>query len=206
MKFKNIYKLYIIIISLLAVISISIFVLDFFNKISISESPWSYVDRSILIIFTIDYFSRLTLAKNKWSFFKRNIFDLLAIIPFDSIFSLFRIVRISRLFRLFKLLRIFRFIGVLGKFQKNVKKFLNTNGLIWTLLASIILIIVVASMFYSLAENVNFGEAIWWSITTTTTVGYGDISPQTPLGKFAAIILMFTGIGIIGILTSAITS
>lgn len=58
---------------------------------------------------------------------------------------------------------------------------------------------------YSIAENVPFIDSIWWAVVTTTTVGYGDISPHTPLGRVAAILLMFLGIGFIGILTSTIT-
>lgn len=205
MKKEIIYKVYIIIMSLLALISIALFALDFSNKIQIINSPWNYIDKSILIIFTIDYFTRLILAKNKWLFFKHNIFDLLAIIPFDNIFSIFRISRISRLFKILKIVRMIRFVGVVGKFWNHAKTFLKTNGLIWALAVGATLILV-SSMLYSLAENINFGDAVWWSITTTTTVGYGDISPKTALGKFAAVLLMFTGIGIIGILTSAITS
>ncbi|TPR50495.1 ion transporter [Apilactobacillus micheneri] len=205
MKKEIIYKVYIIIMSLLALISIALFALDFSNKIQIINNPWNYIDKSILIIFTIDYFTRLILAKNKWLFFKHNIFDLLAIIPFDNIFSIFRISRISRLFKILKIVRMIRFVGVVGKFWNHAKTFLKTNSLIWALAVGATLILV-SSMLYSLTENINFGDAVWWSITTTTTVGYGDISPKTALGKFAAVLLMFTGIGIIGILTSAITS
>ncbi|KRL07877.1 hypothetical protein FC92_GL001448 [Liquorilactobacillus hordei DSM 19519] len=58
---------------------------------------------------------------------------------------------------------------------------------------------------YSLAENVSLSESFWWAIATATTVGYGDISPHTAVGKFAAVLLMFVGIGFIGMLTSSIT-
>ncbi|KZU52326.1 ion transporter [Lactiplantibacillus plantarum] len=47
---------------------------------------------------------------------------------------------------------------------------------------------------------------MWWAIVTSTTVGYGDISPHTLVGKFAAVLLMLIGVGFIGILTSTITS
>ncbi|MEJ6400952.1 ion transporter [Nicoliella lavandulae] len=202
---KIAYKLYILIMSLLALISVGIFILDYNGKINLLAYPWNIIDNSTLAIFAIDYFTRLIIAKDKWKFFRHNIFDLLAILPFDSFFAIFRITRVTRLIRLFKIMRMLRFVGVLGKFGRNAKKFLKTNGLIWVLSVATILILI-SSMTYSLAENTSFGEAVWWSITTTTTVGYGDISPQTPIGKVAAVILMFTGIGIIGILTSAITS
>lgn len=67
-------------------------------------------------------------------------------------------------------------------------------------------ILFIASTLYSLAENVSLPNSIWWAITTTTTVGYGDISPKTFVGKLAAVLLMFVGIGLIGMLTSTITN
>ncbi len=56
------------------------------------------------------------------------------------------------------------------------------------------------------AENMSFPDALWWSIVTCTTVGYGDISPATSIGRVVAVILMIFGIGLIGMLTGAITT
>lgn len=67
-------------------------------------------------------------------------------------------------------------------------------------------VLLIASSLYCISEKVSFGTALWWSITTATTVGYGDISPQTDIGKLAAVILMLLGIGFIGMLTSSITN
>jgi voltage-gated potassium channel len=50
------------------------------------------------------------------------------------------------------------------------------------------------------------GDAFWWAIVTTTTVGYGDVSPVTTEGRLIAVALMFVGIGFIGVLTATITS
>lgn len=66
--------------------------------------------------------------------------------------------------------------------------------------------LLIAACLYSISEKVTFSNALWWSITTATTVGYGDISPTTPLGRFAAILIMFFGIGFVGLLTSSITN
>jgi len=52
----------------------------------------------------------------------------------------------------------------------------------------------------------HFGDALWWAITTVTTVGYGDITPVTPEGRFVAVALMLTGIGIIGVFTATVAS
>lgn len=173
--------------------------------INLNKSPYFQIDNFILIVFTIDYTVRFVKAENKWYFFKINIFDLIAIIPFNSIFSFFRISRVFRIARLTKILRLTRLVGITGKLQSRSKKLFHTNGLNYLIYVSIALILF-SSMLYSLAENVSFMDSIWWALTTTTTVGYGDISPQTAIGRIAAIILMILGIGFIGMLTSSITS
>lgn len=187
--------------ALLAVVSIALIILDYAHRINITTAPYSWYDNGILVIFTIDYFVRLTLAKDKKKFFKENIFDLLSIIPVNNLFYIFRATRITRVFRLLKLLRILRLVGLTGR----LRKFVKSNGLVYYLYISIA-VLLIASSLYCISEKVTFGTALWWSITTATTVGYGDISPQTDLGKFAAVILMLLGIGFIGMLTSSITN
>ncbi len=204
-KYKQIYDYSIII---LAVISITFVILDYTSVISLTSSPFFIIDNTILIIFAIDYFGRFFLAKNKWIFFKTNIFDLIAIIPLNSFFSIFRVARIFRIARAARMVKMFRFvrlIGVTGKAQKNIKKFFQTNGLSYVLGVSGSLIVICA-LIYSNSESVPFSTAIWWAITTASTVGYGDVSPQTTIGKATAILLMVVGVGVIGSLTSTITS
>ncbi len=187
--------------ALLAIISIVLIVLDYAHEINIISPPYSIIDNSILIVFAIDYFVRLFYAKDKKRFFKENIFDLLSIIPVNNLFYVFRMARIGRAFRLLKLLRIFRLVGLTGRLHK----FLKTNGLIYYLYISLT-VILIASSLYCISEKVSFSTALWWSITTATTVGYGDVSPTTGLGKAAAVLLMFLGIGFIGMLTSSLTN
>lgn len=188
----------------LALVSIIMVVLDFSSVISLKDQPYLTIDTIILIIFAIDYIYRFYKAENKFQFFKSNIFDLIAIIPFDAVFSFFRIARVFRIARISRFSRLSRLVGVTGKLTKRLSDFLNTRNFIKVLYASIVLILL-SSALYSYAENVPFTESFWWALVTATTVGYGDISPASPLGKIAAIILMFLGIGFIGLLTSTIT-
>ncbi|WP_246601499.1 potassium channel family protein [Enterococcus alishanensis] len=67
-------------------------------------------------------------------------------------------------------------------------------------------IIFVGSGFFSFFENKNYGESIWWSIETVTTLGYGDIIPKTAWGKLTASITMLFGLGFISLITSTITN
>ena len=175
---KYVYIGYELAMAFLSIISIVLIVLDYAKGIDITVYPYNLLDNSILSIFTLDYFIRLIISKNKRTFFINNIWDLLSIIPVNQIFYFFRATRVFRILRLLKLLRLVRLVGLTGR----LRKFINTNGLIYYIYISIVVLIIGASM-YSISEKVDFVTALWWSITTATTVGYGDISPTTTIGN-----------------------
>ena len=199
-------KLYDFGFPVLAVVSIVLVIMDFTQNINISNQPYMIIDRAILIIFAVDYFTRLIRSKSKWEFFRSNIFDLLAIVPFSEAFSLFRFTRLLRLARLFRLVRL---LGFVGSIKRRLSGVLHTNGLIYGIYAMLGLLCVGSvSIFYAEKGNSikTIFDAAWWTIVTISTVGYGDISPQTPLGRIIAVCLMVFGIGFIGFFTSAITT
>lgn len=208
---KTLKKYYDPIIIVLAIISVSMVVLDSLSIFDMALSPYREIDIFILLLFTYDYVSRLIRADQKGYFFKKNIMDLVAIVPFHSVFAvfrvarLFRIVRLTRLSRTTRLFRLTRVIGLIGKATKHVKKFFNTNGFAYMVYASGTVLLLGATI-YSIAENTNFIDSLWWAFVTSTTVGYGDISPVSAIGRLTAMMLMMTGIGMFGALTSTITS
>ncbi|WP_033542864.1 potassium channel family protein [Planococcus sp. CAU13] len=156
------------------------------------------IDWAIWVVFVLDYLIRVSRSENKWTYIKQHPFELIGIIPLDSIFRAARIVRVFRVIRL---------IGIGTRYSAPVYKLLKTNGLDKVLIVALILLFLVPIPIVFLEPSIDtFADALWWAIVTTTTVGYGDISPETPVGRILAIILMLIGIGIIGTLTSAITS
>jgi voltage-gated potassium channel len=76
--------------------------------------------------------------------------------------------------------------------------------------AVVVLVVVLGSLMY-LIEGAEHGftsipKSVYWAVVTLTTVGYGDISPQTPFGQFVASIIMITGYGIIAVPTAIVTA
>ena len=166
------------------------------------------IDFFIWIIFVIDYFKRLYKSRNKKKFIKRHIVDLISIIPLYTIFAVFRsfnILKISRVSRIANISKVVRIFGVFKKSKTNFDIFIKTNNFNYTLLIGL-LVLIVASILMTFIEKIDFFDSLWWSIVTVTTVGYGDIYPKTILGKIVATILMFMGIGLIGSLTSTIST
>ncbi|MBD1372259.1 potassium channel family protein [Hazenella sp. IB182357] len=156
------------------------------------------MDRILILFFVIEYVIRLSFAKNKWQFVRKNWFDLIAMIPFDQYF---RIARFMRILRLIRLIRLSFILSGLIK-NKDIRMSFIIVGLImfWG-----------GTGFYYIEHEVNpnissYMDAIWWVVVTTTTVGYGDISPVTLGGRIIAVVLMFTGIGLIGSFTAGIAS
>lgn len=200
------YEITMAILAIIAVIMVSIEYIS--HPTTYEVSVFSIIDTVILIIFAIDYFSRLLISQNKIEFFKHNLIDLISIIPFNNIFQAARVLRLTRLLRftrLLKLTKLLRVISLLARFKKNVDKFVKTNNfhyVLWITCGTVFM----GALGLSFTENKSFADSLWWSFVTVTTVGYGDISPATNMGRIIASILMLIGIGFIGMLTGTIST
>lgn len=203
--FKDYYDTTIII---LALISVVLVLLGFAEMVDLDNPPYNIIDLLLWGVFVVDYAWRFFLSKGKWRFIIENIFDLLAILPLNAIFTVFRLGRIFRLARLTKLLkltRLLRIVGLTGKLEKKIGKLLRTNGLLYIFYLNSF-IVLVGSSILSVVEEKSFSDSLWWALVTVTTVGYGDIVPNSIFGKWLAVLLMLVGIGTIGMLTSALTN
>jgi len=185
---KKYYLYYEILMALLAIISVAILWIDNPNR--------DLIDKGIWLIFLIDVSVRFFNSKSKIEYIKKNPFDIIAIIPLDNIFRTARLVRLIRILRLLAIVK-----------RSNISKVLKTNNLDKVLVATTLLIFLSAIPVKKVEPGIEtYGDAIWWAIVTTTTVGYGDISPVTGLGRFIALILMIFGIGLLGMITGSIAT
>jgi voltage-gated potassium channel len=155
---------------------------------------------AVWAVFVLDYVTRLALSTDRRAFFRANIIDLLAIMPADF----FRALRVLRLARL---LRVVRAATVVGRVLREVRGVAHTNGLNWVLIVSAVTMAGAAVVVWLVEPTIeSFPDAAWWSVVTTTTVGYGDLSPENPLARVVAVVLMLVGIGTIGMLTGSIAT
>lgn len=166
--------------------------------------PWqleSRISNGLLAVFAVDYFVRLATAHDRKTFLIHSAFDLMGIVPMHPVFALFRLGRIARMIQYHHL---FWRLGVDGKWTHDFHRFIYSTGFIYLFSISIA-IIVLSALLFSVFEHQSLSDSLWWAITTATTVGYGDDTPHTAVGKVIAVGLMFGGIGFIGLLTSTIT-
>ncbi|WP_166905681.1 potassium channel family protein [Mycobacterium sp. DL440] len=146
-------------------------------------------------VFTADYVARLYLADNRVHWFRTHLVDLaIVVLP------------------LLRPLRLLRLVVLIGVIQKAVGHAIRGKVVLYTI-SGAVLLVYVASLAVLQAERgqpdahiTNFGDAIWWAITTITTVGYGDMYPVTTTGRVIAALLMIGGISLVGSITATIAS
>jgi voltage-gated potassium channel len=146
-------------------------------------------------LFILDYVVRLYLASNRWQWFVQHLLD-------------FAIVALP----LVRPLRLLRMLVLIEVLQKAIGDAFRGRIVVYTV-SGVILLIYTASLAvfdkerYLHGATINsFGKAVWWSITTVTTVGYGDVYPVTNTGRVIAVLLMIGGISLVGVVTAALAS
>lgn len=166
------------------------------------------------ILFTIEYVLRLFSVRKpfRYAFSFFGFVDLLAIIPtYLSIILpgtqyllVIRILRLLRIFRIFKLTEYLREAHMITSALRASRKKISVF-----LLAVLSLVVIIGSLIYVIEGEENgftdIPTSIYWAIVTMTTVGYGDLSPQTPFGKVLAAAVMIIGYGIIAVPTGIVT-
>lgn len=175
----------------------------------LAAAEWAFT-----ILFTVEYLLRLWSSDRRLAYARSfyGIVDLAAIAPAylavlfpqGRFLIALRVLRVVRVFRILKLAEYVREASVLAQAMRASRR-----KIIVFVLTVLTVVVAVGSLMY-LIEGPEHGftsipEAIYWAIVTMTTVGYGDISPSTPAGKFLASALMIIGYGVIAVPTGIVT-
>jgi voltage-gated potassium channel len=209
-KFFDIMLIIAIILSIIVVMIDSIPGIhdDFSDPLLIAE--WGFT-----ILFSIEYILRIISSprKTRYLFSFYGIIDLLAILPtyislFVAGYQYLLVIRILRLLRVFRILKLYRFIGASSYLLESIRA---SRHKIFVFLLAVMAIVVIMGAAMYLIEGPENGfrsipEGIYWAIITLTTVGYGDITPLTPLGKTLSAFVMILGYSIIAVPTGIITA
>ncbi|MCP4584235.1 MAG: ion transporter [candidate division Zixibacteria bacterium] len=212
-KASKFFDIFIIILISLNVLAVIVGTIGSFS--SRYSGFLKYFEIGSVFIFTLEYLLRIWTCVNnikykrtlagrlRFAFSPLAIIDLLAILPFYlPVFIALdlRFLRAVRLIRLFRLFKIARYTDTMRTFGLVLKA--KKEDLIITIFAIVILLIISSSLMYYLEKDIqpesfsSIPAAMWWSVATLTTVGYGDVYPITVAGRFLGAIVAILGIGL----------
>ncbi len=161
------------------------------SDLSESIERWFLIgDLAIWSVFAVDLAVRVWLAEQRLDFLRSHWAEvLIVVVP------------------LFRPLRLLRLLLLLPRISEILKRRVVGGSLVAAFIA-----IAIASVAVTLLERSgdgqidNWGTALWWSLATITTVGYGDVVPETTIGRVAGSLLMVVGIGVFGVLTANVAA
>jgi voltage-gated potassium channel len=197
-------------------ISVLVVVLDSVSSISKQfHSQLVTLEWMFTILFSIEYLARLYCAKFRWryatSFY--GVIDFLAVVPtylallFPELHALID-VRVLRLIRMF---RIFKLTAYMSEYQHLAEALSASRRKILVFLSVVLMVVTVMGSIMYVVEGPSNGFtsipiAVYWAITTMTTVGFGDITPHTDLGKLISSAMMLMGWGTLAVPTGIVTA
>ena len=204
------YEIFILVLTLLSLGVMALLLLPL-NQATVDLL--TFYDNLICIVFLFDFALNVATTRPRREYFinRRGWLDLLGSIPSTGVFRYAALLRLARLSRLARIARLLR-----GQKRKElIADILQNRGsyaAFITILAAMIVLVTSSTLvlqFEGASPDANIttgGDALWWSVVTITTVGYGDTYPVTLLGRLSGVFVMFAGVGIIGSLASILAS
>jgi len=205
-------------LTLLTLISLSVIVVMFdsvekFHRLYHKE--FMILEWFFTIVFTVEYALRIYCTRYRWSYIFSfyGLVDLLAILPtyiaviFPGLQTLVD-VRIMRLLRVFRVMKLTAYVG---EYRVLLQALRQSRRKIFVFLATIFALVVILGTIMYVIEGPKNGfssipTAIYWAITTVTTVGFGDLAPKTDLGRFISAFIMLLGWGVLAVPTGIVTA
>ena len=172
------------------------------------------IEVAFTLLFVVEYALRIWTAENKLKYIRSywGIIDVLGVLPtligiFIEDYHFFVVLRLMRMLRVFRILRLFRFIHESDQLFRALKASMYKIVVFFSSVFTIVILLGTLMYVVEGPENgfTSIPQSIYWTIVTITTVGYGDITPQTVFGKGIASIIMLSGYAIIAIPTGIVS-
>ncbi|MBV6441218.1 MAG: ion transporter [Haliscomenobacteraceae bacterium CHB4] len=210
-------KLFDLVLLGLILLSVVVVMLETIPALHERYFEWFYaVEWFFTVIFTVEYVMRLYSVQSpvKYARSPFGLIDLISILPtYLSIFvagsQALLVVRILRLLRIFRILRMGRFLWAGQVISKALQASRHKIAVFMFFVTQLVIVIGAVMYFVEGPGNPGFSsipQSIYWAVVTLTTVGFGDITPQTPLGQFLASLVMIMGYGIIAVPTGIVSA
>lgn len=204
-------KTFDVILIISIIISVLVVMLGSVNRLQLKYGEiFFYLEWFFTLLFSVEYCLRLIAVRQPWLYMRSffGIVDFLSIIPTYLVFlfpsiKYMLVIRILRLLRVFRILKLSAYMGEANVLMTALNK--SWRKIVVFLYAILTLVVVFGSLMYVVEGSesgfTSIPKSVYWAIVTLTTVGYGDIAPQTPLGQIIAAFIMIMGYGIIAVPT-----
>lgn len=198
---------------LLSVMAVMLDSVIWFANLYHRELLW--VEWFFTLLFTAEYLTRIYCARNSWHYMRSfyGIVDLISILPtyLALIFTGANYLMIIRLLRVLRIFRILKLVRYLSEANVLIRSMLASRRKIFIFFCTVLVLSTVFGSLMFVVEGPEHGftsipKSIYWTIVTITTVGYGDITPQTAIGQVVASMAMLTGYSIIAVPTGILTA
>ena len=196
--------------------SIAVVVVDSMQSVSVSQRQiFTGLEWFFTLLFTAEYIARLACVRHPWRYARSfyGVVDILALLPTYVALLVPEVqalidVRVLRLLRVF---RIFKLTAYVSEYQSLGTALAASRRKIMVFLSAVLMIVLVMGTLMYVVEGPENGftsipTSVYWAITTMTTVGFGDITPKTDLGRLIASAMMLLGWGTLAVPTGIVTA
>lgn len=196
--------------------SVAALMLDSIAAVSERYGTWLLVaEWAFTLLFTLEYLARIYCSPRPWAYVTSfyGIIDLAAVLPtyLGLIFPGANYALVVRLLRVLRIFRVLKLVRYTSEANLLVRSMLQARRKIFVFFFVVLVLATIFGSIMYIVEGPEYGftsvpKSIYWTVVTITTVGYGDMTPKTPLGQVVATAVMLTGYSIIAVPTGIVTA